>query len=592
MPQTLLSRLTAPRGEHPLEAEGLRVLWWMHIAMAGFLAVLFRMWNLGSLPGVNGDEAWYGMVTEALLSGESSAWLTPTGNPLNPFYFLPLLFLHSLFGPSFTILRVPAVVSGLAALAVNVALCRKLFGERTALISTLALAVLPINIAYSRFGWDTSQTLLATLLVLYACAALARCGFDIEKSENLTGRKKRRARFQDPKGRRTKFFLFAATAFGCSLLVHPTNIFLAPMVVVSAIVAWRVELREFFCGPHAKVKIGVALLSGTAAAIAAVVIGSKFAPDAIGRLASFSQLGEFSINFARLFSGVTVCRYIAGSCMPGFDGEPWIFNGSVYDILGIAMVAAGVLMVGWWLWRARPKLELALAAGYLLSLLGFYLVAGPSAIQPHFERYALCLIAPAVLLFSRAAINLFDSRQALGGMLFATATWIFLLGFFANYFWAFEATGGESHRAFRTAEVEPKLAAFELIKFAEQDATAEYPAVIYSSEWWNYRPLGYLAMKTPEVEVRELQFVVDDDTNRKRVLQHLQSADGQAWIVEFAMGDSLPAVQRFLTNNEIPWQAMEQINDYAGRPVLILMKAGRGASFDPIEKPAIDPRMP
>ena len=207
MPQTLLSKLQSPRAEHPLESEGLRVLWWMNVAMVGFLAVLFRMWDLGTLPGVNGDEAWYGMITGELLSGESSSWVTPTGNMLNPFYFGPLLFLHSLFGPSFTILRVPAVVSGLAALVANVACCRKLFGERTALISTMVLAVLPVNIAYSRFGWDTSQTLLATVFLLYACAALARCGFDIEKSEQVTGRKKRRARFQDPHGRRTKFFL-------------------------------------------------------------------------------------------------------------------------------------------------------------------------------------------------------------------------------------------------------------------------------------------------------------------------------------------------------------------------------------------------
>ena len=31
----------------------------------------------------------------------------------------------------------------------------------------MLLAVLPVNIAYSRFGWDTSQTLLATLPAVY-----------------------------------------------------------------------------------------------------------------------------------------------------------------------------------------------------------------------------------------------------------------------------------------------------------------------------------------------------------------------------------------------------------------------------------------
>lgn len=92
-------------------------------------------------------------------------------------------------------------------------------------------------------------------------------------------------------------------------------------------------------------------------------------------------------------------------------------------------------------------------------------------------------------------------------------------------------------------------------------------------------------MNAPEIEVRELHFAQDGSSNRDRVVRHLQSDDASAWIVEFAMGDSLPAVEDFLTENEIPWAAMEQINDYAGQPVLILIKAGRGANFDPVQKP-------
>ena len=36
-----------------------------------------------------------------------------------------------------------------------------------AVVSTVVLAVLPINIAYSRFGWDSSQSLLFTLPVVH-----------------------------------------------------------------------------------------------------------------------------------------------------------------------------------------------------------------------------------------------------------------------------------------------------------------------------------------------------------------------------------------------------------------------------------------
>ncbi|MDA7977819.1 MAG: glycosyltransferase family 39 protein [Pirellulales bacterium] len=585
MPQTILNRLTAPRSEHPLELEGLRVLWWMHIATAGFLAVLFRMWNLGSIPGVNGDEAWYGMVTSQLLSGESSTWLTPTGNPLNPFYFGPMLFLHSLFGPSFTILRVTSVVSGLVALVANVALCRKLFGERTALISTMILAVLPINIAYSRFGWDTSQTLLATIFVLYASAALARCGFDIEKSEVITGRRKRRARFQDPQGRRTRFLLFSVVALGCSVLVHPTNIFLAPLVVVCALTAWQVELRRFFARPIVRRNLVGIVAGSVVVSTIATVIGSYLAEDTFRRLLSVDQMWDFGVGYARLFSGVTVYRYIAGTCLPAFSGDLSIFNGSIYDFLGQLLVILAGFCVGWWLWKARPKLELVLTGGYLLSVFGFYVVAGPEAIQPHFERYALCLIAPAVLLIARAGINVFESRRALGAVICAAACWLLLLSFFGNYFLAMEATGGQSHRAFRTGEVEPKFAAYELIKYAEEPAV-DQSVVIYADEWWNHQPLAYLASKDESVTVRELRIDNAADSQTQAMVEHLQSEDGSAWIVVFSEGDSLRQTLDFLTTREIPATPMEQINDYAGRPVLILVKAGCGANFEPVKKPA------
>ena len=59
------------------------------------------------------------------------------------------------------------MASGVAALGANFWLCRRIFGHRAAMVSTTVLAVMPIAIAYSRFAWDTSQTILATVLVLY-----------------------------------------------------------------------------------------------------------------------------------------------------------------------------------------------------------------------------------------------------------------------------------------------------------------------------------------------------------------------------------------------------------------------------------------
>ena len=92
---------------------------------------------------------------------------------LNPLMFIPLVLLHACFKPSVCLLRIVPLLSGLAALAVNWALCRRIFGRATAVISTLILALLPIDIAYSRFVWDASQSLLATLPVwLFSLAAV------------------------------------------------------------------------------------------------------------------------------------------------------------------------------------------------------------------------------------------------------------------------------------------------------------------------------------------------------------------------------------------------------------------------------------
>ena len=139
------------------------------------VATWLRCHALGNVPGVNGDEAWYGVRAWWLLhGGPYGGWHTPTGNPLNPLFVGPLALLHLWLPPSIALLRSVAVAGGLAALAINWLLCRWVFDRRTAAISTLLLAVLPINIAYSRFAWDASQSLAATLPVVYLALAAVR----------------------------------------------------------------------------------------------------------------------------------------------------------------------------------------------------------------------------------------------------------------------------------------------------------------------------------------------------------------------------------------------------------------------------------
>ncbi len=140
----------------------------MNVAVLLAVAVGLRLWQLDRLPGVNGDEAWYGALAQRWLDGESIGWRTPTGNPLNPFFLFPLIRAARVLGAVDRVVAPPAVVSGLLACAANCVLCRSVFDRRTAILSTVLLAVLPINLAYSRFAWDASQSLLLTVFVLYA----------------------------------------------------------------------------------------------------------------------------------------------------------------------------------------------------------------------------------------------------------------------------------------------------------------------------------------------------------------------------------------------------------------------------------------
>src|SRR5262249_37814883 len=118
-------------------------------------------------------------------------------------------------------LRSVAVASGLAALVVNYLLCRRAFDMPTAIVSTMLLALLPVNIAYSRFAWDASHSLLATLPVLYL---------------PLLG-----ARRADPR----LICIPALLAYAAAILVHPTNVFAAPLLVAPLACARRGQIVNF-----------------------------------------------------------------------------------------------------------------------------------------------------------------------------------------------------------------------------------------------------------------------------------------------------------------------------------------------------------
>jgi len=516
----------------------------------------FRCRSLENIPGINGDEAWYGVKALQFLWERQYHVQTPTGNPPNPFFFGPVLLLHLVFPPSIALLRWVSALSGLAMLIVNWLMCRWVFDRRTALISTLALAVLPINIAYSRFAWDASQSVLATLPIVYFSLAAVR--------------------FPQQRGR---WVMAAGLAQIAALMVHPTNIF-AGVIIAAALAVWvpwwevrRTLVSQMRSHP---------LRSGTAVvvilllvfAVGSMAAGSPRLSRFTKHMAKRDELphpateSRYAVLYARLFTGGTVYRDIAGSRSwwewpSADDAEGW----GIDAVLFWAVVAAAL----WLLWRSRKmegRLEdRVLIAAWVLQSLAFLLVAGPRGLIPGWQRYAMCLVAPTVVLTSRGLASCgVDSvwRRRLVLVAASLTGWLVLADFHANYFRFIRQTGGCGHETFRTAAVEPKQRALQYIVQHRNTQTGNDASTTWlvTSQWWNYWPLRYLAMAEERIRVVE---PAEIDNSPEFELARRQ---GRVWCAEFSGSEELDRARAIFKDHTV-----DRCNfpDYGGRPLLTLL---------------------
>jgi hypothetical protein len=499
-----------------------------------------RTWHLENVPGINGDEAWSGVQALKLLRGEPIEWRTPSGNPINLFFFLPLVALHAFQAPSFVLLRITPLASGLVALVANYYLCRRAFDPRTAAVSTLLLAAFPIDIAYSRFAWDASQSLLATVLVLYLPLLHNR------------------------KSVVSAWPLGAMLAYAAAILVHPTNVLAAPLLVVPMLCKHRRQVARTL--RHTRVS-GPKMSSLGILAIGAVAgyFSWPWIAGIIARLTEPAEWSLFAVNYLRLFSGTTVYEFISGANGGALPADWPAASAIACDLVfgcAAALALWGMLQR---LRTSRTRTDESVVLGWFVMLTGFFLVGGPGAIAPHFERYGICLIAPGALVMSRGMTWWFEQRERCGGLsiaMVATAVWLLPASFYLNYFDFLEHTGGRSHRTFRTAAVEPKLAALRHVLAARSPGE---PVRIFCSEWWNYWPLEYLAWG--EDNVRVLRW----DPDRCLTQSSKDWAAEDTWFVEFTGGAGEAAVVQWCQGVGLKGQP-QTICDYAGRPLISVIR--------------------
>lgn len=509
-------------------------------------AIFLRVWKLGSIPGINGDEAQYGVFAIQWLRGEPIPLTTNTGNLINPLFMGPQVLLHSLWPASFPLLRATAVLSGLAALAVNFILARRVFGNRTAIVSTLVLAILPTNIAYSRFAWDSCQSLLATLPVVYFSL------LSMKEAE-----------------RRGKWLALAAVSGAAAVLVHPTNLFITPFLGLALVWPYRIPLAQRL-DPRGEWRRWLPSWLGLLSIAAAVTALSRNGVGiGSGRMPNFAEAIQFVWNYQRLFSGVTVFRYIPGSQI----ASPAHFDASSFDILPydlLACAAFAIALVVWLFTRRQTSAPAdgGLVIGWMIGAAAFFMIAGPRAIEPHWERYGLVLIAPGAILLARAMVRFLDRgglSTSAGGLVCLLGGWMMLAGFHFNYFYFFQTTGGRSQDTFRTAQVEPKLTALRHIAAQRDETAADETAWIVASEWWNYWPIRYLAMRDTRLRVH-LGHEVDAMSEFSTAL-----ASGRVWFVEFTDSTGHVEIRQRLQDRGYICHEM-MIADYAGRPVLSVIR--------------------
>jgi hypothetical protein len=430
------------------------------------LALLARFAWVDSLPGVNGDEAWNGLWVEGLLHGQVWGGREPSGRYPDPFLLVPLAIVQAIADPAPWVLRVPTIISDLAFISVGYAGLRSTIGARPALVFALLAATTPITIIYSRFGWEASETPLAVMIFLWACLA----------------------------GRRVAgiFSLCAA------ILVHPTNVFLFPVLVAFWLKYLQSLLPKITRNVAPGTLLSAVLIGGT---LIAIPISLWLGRLPLGEILSGRLDPQHFVNallrIGDLFSGITVYRYIAG--------EP--VGLILHRVIISFVLAALVLSLCFGPRTTRDPRLLTLLAGLAVSVISFLIIAGWEGLHEGTERYALFMVAPVLVLLSAALARPFNVASTAGLWFAPFLGSLALISIWLNYFEPLRLSGGQARdtdagRAFRTAPVEPKMQVARWVRecVGEHNDTV----ALLAESYWLTLPLQYYLFYEPKISVHQL----------------------------------------------------------------------------------------
>jgi hypothetical protein len=486
------------------------------------VGIFFRFYGLDHLPGINGDEAWYGVKAVQWVHFNLPTLYSGSGILLNPFYFLPLSLLHVFFEPSFFLLRSVALFSGISALFFAFFLFKKIWGTEKAFLLTLLFSSGPIPILYSKIGWDTSQTFLISIISFYFA----------EKRQTL----------------------FLVLCLVVAILIHPTNLFLSFYLLApflnQAILHGKLTgpIKNFI--PYLNF-IGQGLILFSVAGLTFFLLRhssifiNEHTPDLLINLSAFSKVNVLK------YSSETLVRFLAG--ITAYDylfTKPLAFV--VYIHLFMLSIFGGLLIYAT---IKSPKEMISRASLFSLSIVVFFILGGPLKLAPGWERYGLWLLA--TFYFLLITINDNPKLRMIFRSIVIGYSCIALMLFYHQFYSQSSISNFDKKPTFWTGKSSIKKEAAIQIKNYSRSSK-----LIYTPDWWTYWPIKYLFAKSDNVAVTilnqpwDLRFGADFNVNREEAYSAIfyLTYEGSLLadrIVELKLMDSVVPIFGYGTNQPL-----------------------------------------
>lgn len=425
------------------------------------LAVWFRVSSLGALPEHNADESYEGIQLARMLRGKPFTLLTTNNNPLDPFFLALQAPFQLFFSPSIRVLRAPAVISGLLAVIAAYLLGARSLGRGAALIAAALLATLPPAVEFSRIGHEYCQFALVGVIAVHFA---------------LEGRP-----------------LALAAALMAGLLVHPLQVFLLP--VVTPVIAAKLLGKGRMVRRSTWIVGGLASLAAIAGLAALLLSRPVVRANLLNRPALNWQ--SFALGLERF----TLLRYFP---------EVTASFGFQRRIVRVA-VALAFLAGGWQLLRRKNWTVLALLLGVAAQVTALHLLGGPTLLGRYgTHRYGMVLVAPAAMAlavlidaaFPRPRSGRIGTLRILTAAVLGAASLSALKTNWIDHY----ARGRETIWTLADDVEDPYRQAYRTI---DRDASAGPKLHIAAQEFWDAKPLEYLASWGRDASVEQL-VTIDD----------------------------------------------------------------------------------